>query len=74
LDEEQQKFVSHRFTKPLVSEITGLNDEMLDSFMLKYRPSYSFVIGASDYVLRKYIKDMYEIYKLELPQSKKPDD
>lgn len=74
LDEEQQKFILHRFTKPLVSEITGLKDEMLDSFMFKYRPSCSLVVGASDYVLRKYIKDMYEIYKLELFQSKRPDD
>ena len=74
LDEEQEKFVLHRFTKPLVSETTGLKDEMLDSFMFKYRPSYSFVIGASDYVLRTYIKDMYEVYKLELLQNKRPDD
>ena len=65
LDEEQQKFISHRFTKLLVSEITGLKNEMLDSFMFKYRPSYIFVVGASDYELRKYIKDMFEIYKLE---------
>ena len=74
LDEEQQKFVMHRFTKPLVSEITGLKDENLDSFMLKYRPSYSFVVGASDYDLRKYAKDMYEIYKSELFQNKRPED
>ena len=74
LEEEQQKFILHRFTKPLVSEITGLKDETLDSFMLKYRPSYSFVVGASDYALRKYIKDMYEIHRLESFQSKRPDD
>ena len=71
LDEEQQKFVSHKFTRLLVSEITGLKGEILDSFMLKYRPSYSFVAGASDYALGKYIKDMYEIYKLELLQNKR---
>ena len=74
LEEEHQKFVLHRFNKLLVSEITGLKDEMLDSFMVKYRPSYSFVIGASDYALRKYIKDMYEIHKLDLLQNKRPDD
>lgn len=74
LNEEQQKFVSYRFTKPLVSEITGLKDEILDSFMFKYRPSYLFVLGTSDYDLRKYINNMYEICKLERSQEKKPDD
>jgi len=74
IEEEHQKFISYRFTKSLVREITGLKEDILDSFMIRYRPTYSFVAIASDYSLRKYTKDMYESYKLELLQDKKPDD
>ncbi|MCB0741129.1 MAG: hypothetical protein KDB92_08805, partial [Chitinophagaceae bacterium] len=58
-EEEQQKFISHIFTKSLVSRLTGLEGELLDSFMVKQRPSYAFILSASDYTLRKYIMDTY---------------
>ncbi|MEZ5033527.1 MAG: hypothetical protein R2796_00910 [Chitinophagaceae bacterium] len=59
VEEEQQKFISHIFTKSLVSKLIGLKGESLDSFMVKQRPSYEFILSASDYTLRKYIKDAY---------------
>lgn len=73
LKEEQEKFISYRFTKRLVTEITGLSGELLDSFMVRYRPTYQFIAEASDYTLRKYIRDVYEVYKSELLQSHKSE-
>ncbi len=64
LEEEQQNYISHRFTKKLVSALTGLKSELLDSFMIVSRPEYLFTFHASDYEFRKYIKDKYVVYIL----------
>ena len=63
VDEEQDKFVDHRFSKYTVKKITHLDGEELDSFMLKYRPSYEFCKNASDYDFFDYIKLAYQEYK-----------
>ena len=54
--EEQEKFVDHRFTQYLVKKITHLTSPELDSFMVKYRPSYYFTKTSSDYDFEEYIK------------------
>ena len=56
LQEEKDKFVDHRFTRALVKKYTKLNGPDLDSFMIKYRPSYNFTKSASDYDFGEYIK------------------
>lgn len=54
--EEQDKFVDHRFTPYLVKKITRLNSPELDTFMVKYRPSYYFTKYSTDYDFEDYIK------------------
>jgi hypothetical protein len=54
--EEQDKFVDHRFAAYLVKKITHMNSPELDSFMVKYRPSYYFAKTSSDYDFEEYIK------------------
>src|SRR5215467_4023195 len=44
LAEEQEKFVDHRFSKALVRRLTQLTGSALDSFMLSYRPPYTFTV------------------------------
>ncbi len=41
LEDEQDKFIDHRFTHYIVKKITGLDGDALDSFMRTYRPSSS---------------------------------
>ena len=65
VDEEQDKFVDHRFSKYTVKKITHLDGEELDSFMTKYRPSYEFCKNASDYDFFDYIKLAFQEYKKE---------
>ncbi|QJD97242.1 hypothetical protein HH214_15880 [Mucilaginibacter robiniae] len=48
--------VDSRFTKTLVSRVTGFEGERLSDFIFKYRPAYDFVVKASDYDLMVYIK------------------
>ncbi len=48
--------VDARFTKSLVTKITGYKGEQLDIFMIDNRPTYEFIKTAPDYDLIKYIK------------------
>jgi hypothetical protein len=63
IQEEQDKFVDHRFSRQLVRRLTNLINEKLDSFMVLYRPSYQFTLLTSDYEFQSYIKKCYEQFK-----------
>jgi hypothetical protein len=67
LEEEQDKFIDHRFSKALVRRLTSLTEPGLDSFMLIYRPTYMFTLLAGDYDFQKFIKDAYSRFKNGLP-------
>ena len=62
-DEEQDKYVDHRFARSVVLKITHLEGDELDSFMVKYRPSYVFCKKATDYDLYDYIKLAFSEYQ-----------
>ncbi len=62
--EERDKFVDHRFTKLLVKRLTGITQEdELTDFMKKYRPTYEFTAGTSDYDFQFFIRIAYDEYK-----------
>lgn len=65
--EEQDKFIDHRFSKALVHRLTLLEGKELDSFMLVYRPSYAFTKLANDYDYQSYIKNALVRFKKGLP-------
>lgn len=75
LQEEQEKFVDHRFSKSLVRRLTNLSGPELDSFMQVFRPTYMFAQLAADYDFQKYILDSYARFKKGLlPAALKPED
>jgi hypothetical protein len=63
IEEEQEKFVTSRFTKPLVRQITGMNDRDIDRFMLLWRPPYELVAFAEEYEFHQYILDASRYFK-----------
>ena len=67
--EERDKFIDHRFHKALVKKITGIEkEEELTNFMKRYRPTYEFTAGTSDYDFQYFIKICYQEYnKTKLP-------
>jgi len=74
LQEEQDKYVDHHFTRALVKKITGLQAPALDSFMRIYRPSSDFVKSCeTEYIFYKYISDcgkaFSEMWKQDHPDS-----
>ncbi|WP_205508222.1 hypothetical protein [Longitalea arenae] len=60
--EEKEKFIDHRFSRPLVVRLTGLRGAELDTFMKRYRPDLVFIETATDYELQSYIKQSFEKY------------
>ena len=76
LEDEQDKFIDHRFTRYTVKKITGLSGDSLENFMFHYRPSFQFTKFASDYNFYYYIKESYQDYLRQLqtkPPMKKED-
>ena len=63
VQQEQDKFIDHRFNKQVVRRLTNLTGEALDSFMVMYRPTYEFTLLTSDYDFQSYIKKCYEQFK-----------
>ena len=62
--EERDKFIDHRFTKGLVKRLTGIQkEEELSDFMKKYRPTYEFTAGTSEYDFQFFIKIAYDEYR-----------
>jgi len=63
-DEEQDKYVDHRFTKAVVRRVTGLQSPALDTFMRQYRPSYEFILSCeTEYQFYKYILEWSQFFE-----------
>jgi hypothetical protein len=73
IEDEQDKFVAHRFTPYIVKKITHLDGKPLDSFMVTYRPSYQFTKAASDYDFYDYIKLAYREFLIRRKNQENPD-
>lgn len=64
--QEQDKFVQYRFNRNFVGRITQLNGAELDTFMVRYIPSYEFASTADEITFNKYILNASYAFKIEL--------
>lgn len=71
--EYEENVIDLKFSKAFVTRITGLEGTLLDNFMLRYRPSYSFVQSANNYQMTGYIRSKYEQFKLNPYHNPLPD-
>ena len=60
---EKEKYIDNRYNPEMVERMTKLQSPELDSFMLKYRPTYQFLNTATEYDLLLFIKQSFEEYK-----------
>lgn len=67
LEQEEEKFIEYRYSKALVRRLTLLTGNELDSFMRRYRPSYTFTRFASDYDFQSWIKSAFLRFQNGLP-------
>ena len=61
--EYEDNIIELRFSKDLIRNVTGLEGEPLDNFIVRYKPSYNFVMQANHYDMVNYIKSKYEFFK-----------
>ena len=64
--QEQDYFVSYRFNKNFVRRITQLQGAQLDTFMVRYIPTYEFASTADEVTFNKYILNSSYAFKIEL--------
>ena len=64
--QEQDNFVSYRFNKNFVRRITQLKGAGLDTFMVRYLPTYEFASTADEVTFNKYILNSSYSFKIEL--------
>ncbi|WP_288812194.1 hypothetical protein [Sphingobacterium prati] len=64
----KENVIDYKFTKELISKVTGLSFEEAEKFRRLFRPSYFFILAASDYEVTNYIKDCYSRYRLNPSQ------
>lgn len=60
VQQEQDKYVDHRFTRRLVRQLTGVDSANIDVFMQQYRPSYEMLLTLNDLELGYYIEQSYK--------------
>jgi hypothetical protein len=65
--EEQEKYVDFRFNKLTVRRITGLQGELLDTFLLWYRPDYEFARNSDEIIFNQYILSAFYQFKTIMP-------
>ena len=62
IQDEQDKYIDHRYSKYLVKKLTKLDGKELDDFMISYRPTYEEVLVMNDLELGYYIEQCYKNY------------
>ncbi len=59
----KESIIDYRFNPEYVKSVLNSNDADLKDFMLQYRPTYQFVLTASDYSFVQFLKSSYTAYK-----------
>ena len=62
LQEEQDKYIDHRYSKRIVKQLTQLEQPELDSFMAAYRPQYDILQEMNDLELGYYVQLCFKDY------------
>lgn len=65
--QEQEKYVNYRFNKLTVRRITGLQGELLDTFLIWYRPDYEFTRNSSELVFNEYVLKAFYQFQILMP-------
>lgn len=63
LQQEEDKYIDHRFSIAFVRKVTKLNSPELEEFMKEYRPDYEIVQRMNELELGYFIERSYADYK-----------
>lgn len=59
----KESIIDYRFNPDYVKSVLGTNDTELKDFMLQYRPTYQFVLTATDYAFVQFLRSSFTAYK-----------
>ncbi len=63
IEEEQDKYINYKFNNTLIKRVTGLSGVLLDKYKLQYKPSYEFLITATELEFYEYILNTASQFK-----------
>lgn len=66
ISEEQKKFIEKKFNKVVIREVVDIAEEEIPEFISLYSPGYYFASTATEYEMKEYIKESYQLYKKRL--------
>lgn len=61
--EERDDYINYKFSRNFVYRLTGLDDDSLDLFMNRYRPSYDFCRKATQADMLLYVNDHFKVFR-----------
>jgi hypothetical protein len=70
--QEQDNYVRYRFNKNFVRRITHLQGAELDTFMVRYLPTYEFASTADEVSFNRYILNSSYAFKIALLKQEEP--
>lgn len=59
----KEEVIDYRYRPNYVSALIDIKEENLQDFMTQYRPTYQFVLNASEYQFIQFVKNSYASYK-----------
>jgi hypothetical protein len=59
----KEQVIDYRFRPDYVRALVNIKEENLQDFMTQYRPTYQFVLSASEYQFIQFVKNSYASYK-----------
>lgn len=59
----REAIIDYRYKPEYVKSVLGFPPVDINDFMVQYRPTYQFVLTASDYAFVQFIKNSYNSYK-----------
>lgn len=59
----KESIIDYRFKPDFIQRVLRISDTEIQDFMQQYRPSYEFVLAASDYAFIVFLKNNYAAYK-----------
>ncbi len=71
LSEEQESYISHRFSKGLIKKLTGLQSPLLDSYMVEFRPTLLMVQQMNELEFGQFIVEAYNYFKAGIKMDRR---
>ena len=65
MEEEEDKYVNYKFNSTLLKRVTGLTGVSLDKYKTLYKPTYEFVVSATELEFYEYILSTVGKFKMK---------